>query len=40
LQFVWKQSRHLARWWFAPAYFIATYILKKGFLDGRVKGGA
>ena len=31
-----KKYRHLAKWWFAPAYFLATYILKKGFLDGLV----
>lgn len=29
-----KKYRHLAKWWFAPGYFLATYILKKGFLDG------
>lgn len=40
LQFVWKQYRQLAKWRFAPAYFLATYILKKGFLDNRIKGGA
>jgi glycosyltransferase involved in cell wall biosynthesis len=26
--------RNLARWWFAPAYFLGTYVLKLGFLDG------
>lgn len=31
-----KKYRHLAKWWFAPAYFVATYFLKKGFLDGAV----
>ena len=31
-----KKYRNLAKWWFAPAYFLATYILKKGFLDGAV----
>lgn len=31
-----KKYRHLAKWWFAPAYFLATYFLKKGFLDGTV----
>lgn len=31
-----KKYRHLAKWWFAPAYFLATYFLKKGFLDGAV----
>jgi glycosyltransferase involved in cell wall biosynthesis len=25
----------LARWWFAPAYFLFTYVLRAGFLDGR-----
>ena len=29
-----KKYRSLAKWWFAPAYFIATYIFKKGFIDG------
>lgn len=27
--------RNLARFWFAPAYFLASYVLKRGFLDGR-----
>jgi glycosyltransferase involved in cell wall biosynthesis len=27
--------RHVSRWWFPPAYFILTYILYRGFLDGR-----
>jgi glycosyltransferase involved in cell wall biosynthesis len=27
--------RHIARWWFPPAYFLLTYILYRGFLDGR-----
>jgi glycosyltransferase involved in cell wall biosynthesis len=31
-----KKYRHVCKWWFAPAYFLATYILKKGFLDGAV----
>jgi glycosyltransferase involved in cell wall biosynthesis len=26
--------RNLARWWFAPAYFIGTYLVRLGFLDG------
>jgi glycosyltransferase involved in cell wall biosynthesis len=26
--------RNLSRWWFAPAYFVGTYFLKLGFLDG------
>ena len=25
---------NLARWWFAPAYFLFTYFLRGGFLDG------
>ena len=25
---------HLPKWWFAPVYFLNTYILKRGFLDG------
>jgi hypothetical protein len=24
----------LPQWWYAPAYFLATYIVKRGFLDG------
>mgnify|MGYP000512773652 CR=1 FL=1 len=31
-----NKYRNLAKWWFAPAYFVATYFLKKGFLDGAV----
>jgi glycosyltransferase involved in cell wall biosynthesis len=27
--------RFLSYWWFAPAYFLATYMAKRGFLDGR-----
>jgi glycosyltransferase involved in cell wall biosynthesis len=27
--------RYLSRWWFPPAYFVLTYILYFGFLDGR-----
>ena len=26
--------RALDKWWFAPAYFLGTYIAKGGFLDG------
>ena len=26
--------RHLARWWFAPAYFFYAYGVRRGFLDG------
>jgi glycosyltransferase involved in cell wall biosynthesis len=29
----WKY-RSLDRWWFAPAYFLTTYVLRGGFLDG------
>jgi hypothetical protein len=31
-----KKYRNLAKWWFAPAYFIASYFLKRGFVDGSV----
>ena len=31
-----KKYRNLAKWWFAPAYFLMSYVVKKGFLDGRV----
>lgn len=30
-----KKYRNLAKWWFAPAYFMMIYFLKRGFLDGR-----
>jgi glycosyltransferase involved in cell wall biosynthesis len=26
--------RNIDKWWFAPVYFIATYVLRCGFLDG------
>ena len=29
-----KKYRNLSRWWLAPAYFFASYLLKFGFLDG------
>jgi glycosyltransferase involved in cell wall biosynthesis len=29
-----KKYRNLAKWWFAPAYFVVSYFLKKGFRDG------
>jgi glycosyltransferase involved in cell wall biosynthesis len=29
-----QKYRNLAKWWFAPAYFVASFLLKKGFLDG------
>ena len=31
-----RKYRNLAKWWFAPAYFIVSYFFKKGFLDGVV----
>lgn len=31
-----KKYRNLAKWWFAPAYFVASYFLKRGFVDGAV----
>ena len=31
-----KKYQNLAKWWFAPAYFIVSYFFKKGFLDGVV----
>lgn len=31
-----KKYRNLSKWWFAPAYFIVSYFLKKGFVDGAV----
>lgn len=31
-----KKYRNLAKWWFAPAYFIVTYFLKQGFRDGAI----
>ncbi len=31
-----KKYQSLEKWWFAPVYFIASYFLKKGFLDGTV----
>ena len=31
-----KKYRNLAKWWFAPAYFVMTYIVKRGFGDGAV----
>lgn len=27
--------RHLDKWWLGPFYFLISYLLKKGFLDGR-----
>jgi glycosyltransferase involved in cell wall biosynthesis len=26
--------RHIEKWWFAPFYFLAAYVWKRGFLDG------
>lgn len=31
-----KKYSNLAKWWFAPAYFIVSYFLKRGFIDGVV----
>lgn len=31
-----KKYRNLAKWWFAPSYFVMTYIVKRGFRDGAV----
>ena len=28
--------RHLSKWWLGSFYFLISYFLKKGFLDGRV----
>ena len=28
--------RLVTHWWFAPAYFLFTYVIRRGFLDGRV----
>jgi glycosyltransferase involved in cell wall biosynthesis len=27
--------RNLPHWWYAPAYFLFTYVIRLGFLDGR-----
>lgn len=29
-----KKYQNLAKWWFAPAYFLMSFIFKRGFLDG------
>lgn len=29
-----KKYANLSKWWFAPAYFLASYFLKRGFMDG------
>lgn len=31
-----KKYQNLSKWWFAPAYFLVTFFLKKGILDGKV----
>lgn len=31
-----KKYRNLSKWWFSPAYFFVSYVLKRGFLDGSV----
>lgn len=30
-----KKYRHIDKWWFASAYFVASYIFRRGFLDGQ-----
>ena len=30
-----QKYENITKWWLAPAYFIVSYILKRGFLDGR-----
>lgn len=30
-----KKYENFGRWWFASAYFLMSYILKRGFLDGK-----
>lgn len=30
-----QKYANVTKWWLAPAYFIVSYILKRGFLDGR-----
>lgn len=29
-----RKYQFMTRWWMAPAYFLASYFLKRGFLDG------
>jgi glycosyltransferase involved in cell wall biosynthesis len=29
-----KKYRNLAKWWFAPAYFMVSFLLKRGYRDG------
>jgi glycosyltransferase involved in cell wall biosynthesis len=31
-----KKYQNLEKWWLAPVYFMASYFLKRGFLDGYV----
>ena len=31
-----RKYAHLAKWWAAPVYFLRSYFLKRGFLDGAV----
>ena len=31
-----KKYQNLDKWWFAPAYFITSYFLKRGFIDGTI----
>lgn len=30
-----QKYANITKWWLAPAYFIVSYILKRGFLDGK-----
>lgn len=30
-----QKYANITKWWLAPAYFVVSYILKRGFLDGR-----
>lgn len=30
-----QKYANITKWWMAPAYFMVSYILKRGFLDGR-----
>jgi glycosyltransferase involved in cell wall biosynthesis len=29
-----RKYRHMTRWWLAPAYFLYSFLWKRGFLDG------
>ena len=30
-----QKYANITKWWFAPTYFIVSYVVKCGFLDGR-----